>query len=184
MRTRKRVTRSEAVRIAALVAALVLLAACDRVTPVDRTGSPGVGMPSAGALAHARVTRVVDGDTIHVDLDGVDTTIRLIGMDTPEKEGPYTHEECFGREASAYTERALAGRDIQLEFDVEPTDRYDRTLAYVWLDGELFDERIVADGYAVVATFPPNVKYVDRFLSAERAARDGGLGLWGSCPAG
>ena len=170
--------------IVALAAASVLLAACDRVTPVDHTGSPGAGMPPAGTLVAARVTRVVDGDTIHVDLDGVDTTIRLIGIDTPEREGPYTHEECFGREASAYTERALAGREIQLEFDVERTDRYDRTLAYVWLDGHLFDERIVDDGFAVVATFPPNVKYVDRFLAAQRAARDGGRGLWGMCPAG
>ncbi|MGZ5292792.1 MAG: thermonuclease family protein [Actinomycetota bacterium] len=169
--------------IAALAAAL-LLAACNQVSPVDRSGSPGAGMPQAGMLVAATVTRVVDGDTIHVDLEGVDTTIRLIGIDTPEREGPYTHEECFGREASAYTERALAGREIQLEFDVERTDRYDRTLAYVWLDGRLFDERIVADGFAVVATFPPNVKYVDRFLAAQRAARDGGRGLWGMCPAG
>ncbi|MGZ5128728.1 MAG: thermonuclease family protein [Actinomycetota bacterium] len=169
--------------IAALAAAL-LLAACNQVSPVDRSGSPGAGMPPAGMLVAATVTRVVDGDTIHVDLEGVDTTIRLIGIDTPEREGPYTHEECFGREASAYTERALAGREIQLEFDVERTDRYDRTLAYVWLDGRLFDERIVADGFAVVATFPPNVKYVDRFLAAQRAARDGGRGLWGMCPAG
>jgi micrococcal nuclease len=183
MSTWRRVARFDAVRTAAVVAAVVLLAACDRVTPVDRTGSPGAGTPSAGDFVDARVMRVVDGDTIHVDLDGVDATIRLIGIDTPEKEGPYTHEECFGREASAYTERALAGREIQLEFDVERTDPYDRTLAHVWLGGELFDERIVADGYAMVATFPPNVKYVDRFLSAQRSAREGGLGLWGSCPA-
>jgi micrococcal nuclease len=170
-------------RIAALAFSL-LLAACNRVTPVDRTGSPGAGVPPADALVAATVTRVVDGDTIHVNLDGVDTTIRLIGIDTPERAGPYTHEECFGREASAYTERALDGREIQLEFDVDRTDRYDRTLAYVWLDGALFDRRIVADGYAVVATFPPNVKYADRFIAAERSARAGGLGLWGSCPAG
>ena len=165
-------------------AAVLMLAACDRVSPVDRSGPTGAEMPPAGTLVAATVTRVVDGDTIHVDLDGVDTTIRLIGIDTPEREGPYTHEECFGREASGYTERALAGREIQLEFDVERTDRYDRTLAYVWLDDHLFDERIVADGFAVVATFPPNVKYVDRLLAAQRAARDGGRGLWGMCPAG
>lgn len=170
-------------RIATL-AAVLLLAACNRVTPVDHSGSPGAATPPADASVTATVTRVVDGDTVHVDVGGVDTTIRLIGIDTPEREGPYTHEECFGRQASAYTERALTGRAVQLEFDVERTDRYDRTLAYVWLDGQLFDERIVADGYAVVATFPPNVKYVDRFLAAQRAAREGGRGLWGACPAG
>jgi len=164
--------------------ASVVLAACNEVAPVDRTASPGAGMPASADLTPATVTRVVDGDTIHVDLDGVDTSIRLIGIDTPEKDGPYTHEECFGQEASAYTEHALDGREVDLEFDVERTDRYDRTLAYVWLDGQLFDEQIVADGFALVATFPPNVRYVDRFLAAQRRARDAGLGLWGSCPAG
>jgi micrococcal nuclease len=168
----------------AATATALLLAACSQVTPVDHTGSPGAGLPSADALAVATVTRVVDGDTIHVDLDGIDTTIRLIGIDTPEREGPYTHEECFGRAASHYTEAALAGREIQLEFDVERMDRYDRTLAYVWLDGQLFDEMIVADGYAMVATFPPNVKYVDLLLAAQRAARDDARGLWGTCPGG
>ncbi len=168
--------------IAAIAAALTLLVACDPMSPVEH-GSTGPGPPSPGALVVATVTRVVDGDTIHVSLDGGDTTIRLIGIDTPERDGPYTYEDCFGPEASAYTERALAGRRIELEFDVERTDRYDRTLAYVWVGGRLFDEQIVADGYAVVATFPPNVKYVDRFLAAQRAARADALGLWGTCPA-
>ena len=167
----------------AAIAALVV-AGCNEVTPVDRSGSPGAGMPASSDLTPTTVTRVVDGDTVHVDLDGVDTTIRIIGIDTPEKDGPYTHEECFGQEASAYTEHALDGREVDLEFDVERTDRYDRTLAYVWLDGQLFDEQIVADGFALVATFPPNVRYVDRFLAAQRRARDAGLGLWGSCPVG
>jgi micrococcal nuclease len=171
-------------RVALLAVMVTLVGACDRVTPVDRAGSPGAGMPDAGSLTTARVTRVVDGDTIHVDIDGDETTIRLIGIDTPEKDGPFTEEECFGREASAYTERALTGREVLLEFDVERLDRYDRTLAYAWIDGRLFDERIVADGYAMVATFPPNVKYVDRFLAAQRTAREGGLGLWGSCTTG
>jgi micrococcal nuclease len=172
------------IRVVSIVALLALTAACDRVTPVDRTGSPNDGMPASENLTAARVTRVVDGDTIHVDLDGVDTSIRLIGIDTPEMDGPYTHEECFGPEASTYTQNALDDREVFLEFDVERTDRYDRTLAYVWLDGELFDERILADGFALVATFPPNVRYVDRFLAAQRRGRDANLGLWGSCPAG
>lgn len=169
---------------AAIVVVGIAVAGCREVAPVDRTGSPGAGTPAASALTPATVTRVVDGDTIHVDLEGVDTTIRLIGIDTPEVDGPYTEAECFGSEASAYTERALVGRDVQLEFDAERIDRYDRTLAYVWLDGVLFDERILADGYALVATFPPNVEYVDRFVTAQRAAKAADRGLWGACPAG
>ena len=159
---------------------LAALSACSS----SRTPPPTPAAVAGGVVANGTVERVVDGDTVVVRFGGDAQSVRLIGIDTPEREGPYTHEECFGREASAYTERALAGREIQLEFDVERTDRYDRTLAYVWLDGHLFDERIVANGFAVVATFPPNVKYVDRFLAAQRAARDGGRGLWGKCPAG
>ena len=141
---------------------------------------PGVGGPRTDAT----VTRIVDGDTIHVDLDGRDTTIRIIGIDTPEKDGPYTDEGCFGQEATRYTEQALAGRDVQLEFDVDRTDRYDRTLAYVWVGNELFDERILEDGYAVLLTVPPNVRYVDRLTQAQRAGREAGAGLWGACPGG
>lgn len=111
-----------------------------------------------------------------------DTTIRIIGIDTPEKDGPYTDEECFGPEATHYTEQALAGRDVELEFDVDRTDRYDRTLAYVWVGSELFDERILEDGYAVLLTIPPNVRYVDRLTQAQRAGREAGAGLWRACP--
>jgi len=151
-------------------------------------GGPGVRItdrpaPGAGGpRSEARVTRVVDGDTIHVDLGGSDTTIRIIGIDTPEKDGPYTEEECYGQEASRYTYQALRGRDVELEFDVERTDRYGRTLAYVWVDGGLFDERILRDGYAVLLTVPPNVKYVDRLTDAQRIGRRAGSGLWGACP--
>ena len=135
-------------------------------------------------VEQATVTRVVDGDTIHVLLDGRDSTIRIIGIDTPEKDGPYTDEECFGREASDYTSRALDGARVGLEFDVDRTDRYDRTLAHVWVGDELFGKQILRDGFAVLLTIPPNVRYVDRFTAAQAAARDDGVGLWGSCPSG
>ena len=85
---------------------------------------------------------------------------------------------------SAFSEQALAGRDVELEFDVDRTDRYDRTLAYVWVGNELFDERILADGYAVLLTVPPNVRYVDRLTQAQQVGREVGAGLWGACPGG
>jgi len=129
-----------------------------------------------------RVVEVVDGDTIRVDLNGEETPVRLIGIDTPEKDGPYTDEECFGEQATRYTAEALGGRDVELEFDVERTDRFDRTLAYVWIDDGLLNERILEEGYAVLATFPPSVRYVDRFTAAQRGAREKQAGLWGTCP--
>jgi micrococcal nuclease len=147
------------------------------------------------ACAPATVTRVVDGDTVEVLLTGPDpdgllaegTTyrVRLIGIDTPEV---YGGVECYGREASTYAESLLAGRHVMLEKDVSNTDRYGRLLRYLWADIdpdrpglELVNEQIVRFGYATVSTYPPDVKYLDRFLAAEQYARDNGLGLWGVC---
>jgi micrococcal nuclease len=140
--------------------------------------------PNPGQRVSVEVLEIVDGDTIRVELDDEETPLRLIGIDTPEKQGPYTDLECFGEEASRYTEDALAGRTIELEFDVERTDRFARTLAYVWIDGALFNELILRQGFAMLATFPPNVRYVDRFARAQQQARDEGAGLWGACPPG
>lgn len=127
------------------------------------------------------VSRVVDGDTIEVSpsIDGI-ADVRLIGVDTPETSGG---TEPYGAEASAFTESALAGQQVALEFDVERVDPYGRILAYVWLsDGSMFNETLVREGYAQVATFPPNVKYTDRFLDAQEEARIAGRGLWGLPP--
>jgi len=70
---------------------------------------------------------------------------------------------------------------VRLEFDRERIDPFGRTLAYVWLGEELFNETLVREGYAFVATFPPNVKYVDRFRAAQREARSEERGVWGEC---
>jgi micrococcal nuclease len=127
------------------------------------------------------VTRVVDGDTLIARVGAEDVRVRLIGIDTPETVAPNQPVECYGPPASAFTRRRLEGRDVELEFDVERLDRYGRTLAYVWLGGELFNETLVREGYAVITTFPPDVRYVDRFVAAQRAAREQHLGLWGAC---
>ena len=70
---------------------------------------------------------------------------------------------------------------MRLQFDVERIDPYGRTLAYVWLGDELFNETLVREGYAFVTTYPPNVRYVDRFRAAQREARSAGRGVWGRC---
>ena len=143
---------------------------------------PGTGRARRGPLA--RVTRVVDGDTIDVVLAGRTERVRLIGIDTPESVDPRQPVQCFALEASAFAARHLEGRRVELEFDAERRDRYGRLLAYVWLDGRLFNLTLVRRGYAQVYTFPPNVRYVERLLAAQRRARSGSAGLWGACPAG
>jgi micrococcal nuclease len=141
-------------------------------------------LPIAAPVGQAApVTRVVDGDTIHVTLDGRDQAVRLTGVNTPETVAPNQPVECYGREASDFTKAHLTGKTVSLEKDVSETDRFGRLLRYAWLDGALFNETLVREGYAQVSTFPPDVKYVERFLAAQRAAQAERKGLWGACPA-
>ena len=124
---------------------------------------------------------MVDGDTVEVDFRGRTLTVRLIGIDTPESVAPGEPVQCFAIEASSYTTERLEGERVRLQFDVERIDPYGRTLAYVWLGDELFNETLVREGYAFVTTYPPNVRYVDRFRAAQREARSAGRGVWGRC---
>ena len=126
------------------------------------------------------MTRVIDGDTIEVDLDGEIVDVRLIGIDTPETVDPSEPVGCYGPAASDFTTKMLEGQEVGIEFDVERLDRYGRTLAYVWLGDQLFNEVLVSEGFAQVSTYPPNVKYVNVFLKAQREARSAGRGLWGA----
>lgn len=135
--------------------------------------------PEAKNRINAVVTRVIDGDTIEVNINGRIEKVRLIGVDTPETVHPTRGEEPYGREASNFTKSQLEGKSIELEFDVQERDRYGRLLAYVWLNGTLFNKTLVEQGYAQVATFPPNVKYVDIFTETQKQARENNRGLWG-----
>ena len=120
--------------------------------------------------------RVVDGDTVVLRSAGKS---RLIGVDTPEVFGG---QECFGREASAFAKRQLRpGLPVRVERDVEERDRYGRTLVYLRLpDGRSFNELLVAQGFAVPLTIPPNVRRADRFRELARQARKRAAGLWSS----
>jgi micrococcal nuclease len=129
------------------------------------------------------VTRIVDGDTIHVDLGGTDETVRYIGIDTPESVKPGTPVQCFAKQASERNRQLLAGTDVKLVFDVERRDRYGRLLAYVYRadDGTFVNAALVRDGYARPLTVPPNVRYADRFVQLAREARRAERGLWRAC---
>lgn len=134
--------------------------------------------------AQSSVVRVVDGDTIVVRLDGVDERVRLIGIDTPETVDPRTPVECFGKEASnRLTSLLPEGTPVRLVRDVEARDRFDRLLAYVYRadDGTFVNLAMAEDGYADVATFPPNVAHAEELLAAVARARSEGRGLWSAC---
>ena len=131
---------------------------------------------TAGGAEATAVTKHTDGDTLW--LSGIGK-VRLIGVDTPEV---YGEVECFGREASAFVERLLPlGSRVTYRLGIDPRDRYDRALAYVYTDGGRFlNLLLVKRGYALPLTVPPNVEYAGRFAGAARRARRAGRGLWAS----
>lgn len=125
------------------------------------------------------VTRVVDGDTIVVNINGKDEKVRLIGVDTPESVHPDKNKNTeFGKVASNFTKNLLKGKSVKLEYDVQQRDKYGRLLAYVYLGDKMVNKELLIAGMAKVATFPPNVKYVEEFRALEKTARDSKVGIW------
>jgi len=133
-------------------------------------------------LTPASVVRVVDGDTIEVKIYGKLYTVRYIGVDTPETVHPSRPVECFGKEAYRRNRELVGGKMVQLEKDVSETDRYGRLLRYIWVEGQMVNAVLVAEGYAHAVTYPPDVKYAELFRELERKARQEGRGLWSACP--
>lgn len=166
----------------ALPAALALaaFAACSG-------GTTDAEPPATGDGRLARVTRIVDGDTIIVRsgvVDG-DERVRLIGIDTPESVQPGSPVECFALEAARYLgELVPLGTEVRLAGDVEPYDRYGRTLSYVYRtrDDLFVNAALVRDGYAYAYTVPPNVAHADEFATLQGEAQAANRGLWEACP--
>ena len=127
---------------------------------------------SGGEGPGARVTRVIDGDTVEMERLG---KVRLIGVDTPET------GRCGDDAATRFTRDRLEGQVVQYEVGVEPKDRYDRTLAYLSREGDMHNLALLSEGYARVLTIRPNDKYESRFERAEREARTADAGLNEDC---
>jgi micrococcal nuclease len=132
-------------------------------------------------LVLARVVRIIDGDTIEVDLGkGNKKTVRYLGIDTPETVDPNKDAQCFGKEATARNKELVGNGIVGLKKDVSETDRYGRLLRYIYM-GDLFINQILAsEGYAHAYSYPPDIKYQDELRQAEQQARESGKGLWGN----
>ena len=120
----------------------------------------------------AKVTKIIDGDTI--ELEG-GQRLRYIGMDTPEK------GDCYSTESTKRNKELVEGKTVELEKDVSETDRYGRLLRYVYVGDDFINEILVKEGFASVYTYPPDVKYNERLLEAQKEARDQGKRLWSKC---
>ena len=124
------------------------------------------------------MVRIIDGDTIHVQVGTRIEKVRYIGVDTPEVRHPHKGEEPGGREAAALNRALVEARPVRLETDVQTHDRHGRLLAYVWVGETMVNAELVRRGYAHVLTVPPNVRHQSLFLELQRQAREAGRGLW------
>jgi len=177
--------------------------------PVSKVGFDGLIYRMGGAeTLYATVVEVLDGDTVKVDTQGSTVDVRLIGVDTPETIAPDQPIGCYGPEASEFTKETLpgkppapaagevlpngapfpTGRVVKLEVPRigDSEDAYERTLAYVWLDGDgdgsfehLLNEDLLRLGYARTTSFAHT--YSRRFTALEDEAREAGVGIWGAC---
>lgn len=129
-----------------------------------------------------KVVDVSDGDTLTVNMNGVNEKVRLIGIDTPETKHPTRPVECYGVEASEFMKQKLSGSYVTLLADSKNSnrDRYDRLLRYVYVDGEFINLEIIKSGYGFAYT-PFEFEKLDEFLGAEQTARSANIGLWGNC---
>ena len=132
-------------------------------------------------LQSYEVIRVIDGDTILISVFGVETSVRLIGVDAPESVHPDVEKNTAeGEQASFFLKQVVMGKRVTLEYDQELKDKYDRTLAYVYSDGIMLQDVLLTMGMARTLVMEPNTRYQHHFEMLEKGAREGGTGFWGT----
>lgn len=134
------------------------------------------GHAGSAYSGNAEVVRVQDGDSVIIKIHGRKEKVRLIGIDAPElKQKPW------GSEARRHLKELIAASSIRVETDTVKRDKYGRLLAYIWTSsGKFINLEMIKDGYAVLYTIPPNVKYEDKLRAAQTEAREKKAGIWGS----
>jgi micrococcal nuclease len=190
---------SSLIAIRKRVSDMVLALQLSPTPPIDKNmiePSPDeAASQSSGAVQGAstgrqvgQVVKVVDGDTIDVEIGGVRDKIRVIGINTPEVVDPRRPVQCFGKEASNFAKQILSGKTVQLESDPTQADRdkYKRLLRFVFLnDGAVdYGKLAIQEGYANEYTYDTPYKYQSEYKKAEREARNAKKGLWAdnACP--
>ena len=164
--------------VIASFALLIGLASCSSSSPLPN------GQADLVKIADGKIVKVVDGDTVDIDIDGHTERVRLIGVNTPETKHPTKPIECFGPEASAYLTQLLPkGTTVRIERDVEARDRYGRMLLYLYLgSNDLFiNLDLVARGYGTPMSIEPNTFHRNDFVRAAAQAEAANVGLWKAC---
>ncbi|MBT2582606.1 thermonuclease family protein [Planococcus sp. ISL-109] len=127
-----------------------------------------------------QLVKTIDGDTIKVIYDGQEINIRYLLIDTPETSHPQLGKQPFGEEAKARNLALVNSGQLTIEFDVgQRLDRYDRLLAYVYVDGKSVQEILLSEGLARVAyVYPPNTRHLTPYEEAQAQAKAKGIGIW------
>lgn len=173
-------TRMRTATIGVAIGLSLLVSGCGTAegTPAAESATPTHTEPAVRG-EQATVLRVIDGDTVDVDLQGERTRVRLLNVDTPETKHPNKMVECLGPEATAFLEDLLPeGTVVGLEYDHERTDKYGRTLAGVYLaDDRLVNAEIAREGLGVPVFIAPNRRFLPPVQEAFDEAQDNERGL-------
>lgn len=130
-----------------------------------------------------KIVDVIDGDTIEVEINDKQELVRLIGINAPEVDSPYTKQECFGPEASGYAKKLLDKKGVYLipDSNGQDRDKYNRLLRYVFLPNGLFvNAEILKNGFAYNYIYEP-FEFMKQFDFWEKEAKENKIGLWGEC---
>ena len=145
------------------------------------SSTPSPVMTSPVSTMSVKVVKIIDGDTVNVEIENKTYSVRLIGIDAPEVHDPRKPVQCFAKEATTKLNEALSGKLVYLESD--PTqgdkDQYNRLLRYIFLeDGTNIDKLMISGGYAHEYIYNLPYKYQEEFKQAEKEAREAERGLW------
>lgn len=149
--------------VAVMAAALTLSACLDLLPP---TADPGA---ETGI-----VLDVLDGDTIDVEINGIEHRVRYIGINAPE------WDEVCGREATDANNALVGGQTVTLVKDVSETDRYGRLLRYVYVGDVFVNGKLVAEGWAEARSYPPDTAQDALLEELEAQAREAWIGCYPS----
>lgn len=160
----------------------VPVAVPDNKTKEDKTVKVDKPTETDGTTAKIPVelVKVIDGDTIKIIYDGKEQNVRYLLIDTPETNHPRLGKQPFGDEAKARNKQLIESGKLEIEFDIgERFDKYDRLLAYIYVDGKSVQKILLSEGLARVAyVYPPNTRHLDPYEKSQATAKEKKLGIW------
>ena len=136
--------------------------------------------PTRDGLIPVELVKTIDGDTIKIMYEGKEQNVRYLLIDTPETNHPRLGKQPYGEQAKQRNQELMNSGKLEIEFDVGGKyDKYGRLLAYIYIDGESVQEKLLEEGLARVAyVYPPNTRHLDSFELAQQRAKKAGIGIW------